>query len=400
MIRLWAGWFTATLEQARAGRQKRPLLIVLDCKGGRDAREKADRTRRLLHGAGARRVAVWPDEARLSLWGLPPRDLAVLLYQMIDTGTGGAAYYADILQAVLTLAVTVPRRTSAERRRVPGPAGRHLADPRLVRRPPPRADGPGRRGRPAPARHPASLRHPAGPARPRAGRPGHPRRRGRLVLHPGGHPRTLRRPGPGHGADRAGRPRCHRPVRRTPRHAPRRRRLLRGVRPGAAVQPVRARPVAGHRRPGLRAVLARPGRRRGRAVPDRGHRRRRDLGDADAVPGAADPPGREEAGARDRAQAHRQQLGRRGHHPRAEGVDRRPRPHPPPAAWARPATSTAARPPSSRSPGPSRPRSPSSRRLPSPWSSCPRPGTNPPPTPGPTRPPSTWHDVFGPGATR
>ena len=108
MIRLWAGWFTATLEQARAGRQKRPLLIVLDCKGGRDAREKADRTRRLLHGAGARRVAVWPDEARLSLWGLPPRDLAVLLYQMIDTGTGGAAYYADILQAVLTLAVTAP----------------------------------------------------------------------------------------------------------------------------------------------------------------------------------------------------------------------------------------------------------------------------------------------------
>jgi len=108
MIRLWAGWFTATLEQARAGRQKRPLLIVLDCKGGRDARQKADRTRRLLHGAGARRVAVWPDEARLSLWELPPRDLAVLLYQMIDTGTGGAAYYADILQAVLTLAVTAP----------------------------------------------------------------------------------------------------------------------------------------------------------------------------------------------------------------------------------------------------------------------------------------------------
>ena len=57
----------------------RPLLIVLDCKGGPDARVKADRTRRLLHGAGARRVAIWPDEARLSLWDLPPADLAVLL---------------------------------------------------------------------------------------------------------------------------------------------------------------------------------------------------------------------------------------------------------------------------------------------------------------------------------
>ena len=108
MMRLWAGWFTAAQQAARTGRGKRPLLIVLDCKGGRDAREKADRTRRLIYGAGARRFAVWPDEARLSLWELPPRDLAVLLYQMIDSGTGGAAYYADILQAVLTLAVTAP----------------------------------------------------------------------------------------------------------------------------------------------------------------------------------------------------------------------------------------------------------------------------------------------------
>ncbi len=81
---------------------------MLDCKGGRDARRKADRTRRLLYGAGARRVAVWPDEARLSLWDLPPAELAVLLYQLIDSGTGAAAYYADVLQAVVTLAVTAP----------------------------------------------------------------------------------------------------------------------------------------------------------------------------------------------------------------------------------------------------------------------------------------------------
>ncbi|HET9974560.1 MAG TPA: DUF87 domain-containing protein [Streptosporangiaceae bacterium] len=108
MIRLWAGWFTATLQRARTGQGHRPLLIVLDCKGGRDARSKAERTRRLLYGAGARRVAIWPDENRLNLWELPPQDLAVLLYQMIDTGTGNAAYYADILQAAVSLAVTAP----------------------------------------------------------------------------------------------------------------------------------------------------------------------------------------------------------------------------------------------------------------------------------------------------
>jgi hypothetical protein len=108
MIRLWAGWFTAALDAHYAGNGNRPLLIVLDCKGGRDARRKADRTRRLLYGAGARHVAVWPDEARVSLWDLPAPDLAVLLYQMIETGTGNAAYYADILYAVTGLAVTAP----------------------------------------------------------------------------------------------------------------------------------------------------------------------------------------------------------------------------------------------------------------------------------------------------
>jgi hypothetical protein len=108
MMGVGGGGFPAAGPGAAAGRARRPLLIVLDCKGGRDARDKAERTRRLLYGAGARRVAIWPDEARLSVWDLPPGDLAVLLYQMIDSGTGPAAYYADILQAVLILAVTAP----------------------------------------------------------------------------------------------------------------------------------------------------------------------------------------------------------------------------------------------------------------------------------------------------
>jgi Helicase HerA, central domain len=108
MIRLWAGWFTATLAASRAGNGGRPLLVVLDCKGGRDARRKAERTRRLLYAAGASRVAIWPDEGRLSMWELPPAELAVLLYQMIESGTGAAAYYADMLYACVVLAVTAP----------------------------------------------------------------------------------------------------------------------------------------------------------------------------------------------------------------------------------------------------------------------------------------------------
>jgi hypothetical protein len=107
MIRLWAGWYAAALAASRRGKP-RPLLAALDCKGGPDARAKADRTRRVLRGVGARRIAVWPDEAALSLWDLPARDLAVLLFQMTEHGDGAAAYYADLTQAVLTMAVCAP----------------------------------------------------------------------------------------------------------------------------------------------------------------------------------------------------------------------------------------------------------------------------------------------------
>jgi hypothetical protein len=108
MIRTWAGWYAAALSAHRKNGKPRPLLIVLDCKGGPDARVKAARTRRLLHAVGASRVAVWPDDTAVSLWGLPPRELAVTLFQLIESGTGPAAYYADLTQAVLTLAITAP----------------------------------------------------------------------------------------------------------------------------------------------------------------------------------------------------------------------------------------------------------------------------------------------------
>jgi hypothetical protein len=107
MIRLWAGWYACAVAASMRG-EPRPLLATLDCKGGPDARAKADRTRKVLRGAGARRVAIWPDEAALSLWQLPGRELAVLLFQMTEHGDGNAAYYADLTQAVLLLAVTAP----------------------------------------------------------------------------------------------------------------------------------------------------------------------------------------------------------------------------------------------------------------------------------------------------
>jgi hypothetical protein len=108
LLRLWAGFMATGLRSHAAGRAGPPLLVVLDCKGGADARRIADRARRVLRDAGARNVAVWPDEARLSLWSLPGKQLISTLVDLIEHGTGGAAYYTDVMEAVVTLAVEAP----------------------------------------------------------------------------------------------------------------------------------------------------------------------------------------------------------------------------------------------------------------------------------------------------
>ena len=108
LLRLWAGFMATALRRNAAGRGGPPLLVVLDCKGGADARRIADRVRRVLRVAGARSTAIWPDEAGLSLWALPPAQLITTLVDLIEHGTGSAAYYADVLEAVVGLAVEAP----------------------------------------------------------------------------------------------------------------------------------------------------------------------------------------------------------------------------------------------------------------------------------------------------
>jgi hypothetical protein len=113
LLRLWAGFMAAGLRRYAAGPDhengaRRPLLVVLDCKGGASSRKVADRTRRVLRDAGARSTAIWPDEASLSLWTLPPERLVTTLLDLIEHGTGGAAYYTDVMEALVALAVCAP----------------------------------------------------------------------------------------------------------------------------------------------------------------------------------------------------------------------------------------------------------------------------------------------------
>jgi hypothetical protein len=108
LLRLWAGFMASGLQRHAEGRSGPPLLVVLDCKGGSDARRIADRVRRVLRDAGARSTAIWPDEAGLSLWTLPPRQLTTTLVDLVEHGTGAAAYYTDVMEALVGLAVEAP----------------------------------------------------------------------------------------------------------------------------------------------------------------------------------------------------------------------------------------------------------------------------------------------------
>jgi len=108
LLRLWAGFIRRGLQLHAAGAGSRPLLVVVDCKGGADSRRIADRARRVLREAGAAATAIWPDEATLSLWALPPHQLTSTLVDMIEHGTGSAAYYQDVLAEVVRLAVAAP----------------------------------------------------------------------------------------------------------------------------------------------------------------------------------------------------------------------------------------------------------------------------------------------------
>ena len=205
LLRLWAAFMATALRRHAAGLGEAPLLVVLDCKGGGDARRIADRARRVLREAGARTTAIWPDEASLSLWALPTRQLITTLADLVEHGTGGAAYYADVLDAVVALAVGAPGGPPVEQRGVPGPAGPRLADAGLPGLP--GRAGPDPAGRPPDRRRGAALPDPVPAAGRGAGRAGRTGRRGRLVLHPGGHRRDGRRGGPGPDADRpAGQP--------------------------------------------------------------------------------------------------------------------------------------------------------------------------------------------------
>ena len=207
LLRLWAGFMATALTRQAAGAERHPLLVVLDCKGGGDSRRVADRARRVLRDAGARSTAIWPDDAGLRLWDLPPDRLTSTLLDLVEHGTGSAAYYADVMEAIVALAVHAPGGPPADTAdflgrldldwltdayAAPG-AGRGRTGTGVGRG----ADRPAVGGAPDRGRD-VAVPVAVAPARPGVRRGRDVRRRRRLVLHPGGHGRHQggRSPGP------------------------------------------------------------------------------------------------------------------------------------------------------------------------------------------------------------
>ena len=165
MIRTWAGWYAAALAAHHQHGAPRPLLVVLDCKGGPDSRAKADRTRRLLHAVGAARVAVWPDETAVSLVGAAAaRTGGHVVPDGRDRHRPGRLLRRRDASRPHPRRHR-PTRTPGQRHRVPRPPRTRVAGGRLCRGPAP-AGRPGQR-QTAPGRHRLAVPDPAGPPRPR-----------------------------------------------------------------------------------------------------------------------------------------------------------------------------------------------------------------------------------------
>ena len=169
-MRTWAGWYAAARTRTWTSGAPRPLLLVLDCKGGPDARVKAARTRRLLHAVGAARVAVWPDEATVSLWGAAaPRPRRDLVPDDRDRHRGRRLLRRHHPgRAHPRRHRTHPGRPPTGRSSWPGWTRPGWKPPTATTRPAGRCP---RRPPPAP-RHQPALPDPAVPPRPRPGRPG------------------------------------------------------------------------------------------------------------------------------------------------------------------------------------------------------------------------------------
>lgn len=105
--RVTRAWAEAAWIRHGRDEVNRPLVILVNCKGGTEGPEQADAFASAMLGAGIRpeRVGQWPQDVRLDLWTLPPARLTEVLVTMARTDN---VYYADVQDELVAMAVQAP----------------------------------------------------------------------------------------------------------------------------------------------------------------------------------------------------------------------------------------------------------------------------------------------------
>ncbi|MEV0292588.1 hypothetical protein [Nocardia sp. NPDC050710] len=113
LVRLGTGLYSAYWHRYVRTGEKRPLLIFVDCKGGKPGlatgRQVVKIAARL--GVNPRRVALWPVTNRLDLWAMDVEDMAATLEAMINpvqSSNLGEEHFKQNRVRVTKLAVSAP----------------------------------------------------------------------------------------------------------------------------------------------------------------------------------------------------------------------------------------------------------------------------------------------------
>jgi hypothetical protein len=107
LLRLMRIWLEGTWLRYLARSGDRPLVIFLDCKGGHDGRDTAEKFRQMGKAMGlvGGRIGLWPSDIRLDLWSLPPERLAEVLVEM---AASTHEFFGPVQDELVWLAVGAP----------------------------------------------------------------------------------------------------------------------------------------------------------------------------------------------------------------------------------------------------------------------------------------------------
>ncbi|KIA61258.1 hypothetical protein FG87_31980 [Nocardia vulneris] len=113
LLRLGTGLYSAYWHRYVRTGEKRPLLIFVDCKGGKPGLATGRQLVKIAArmGVNPRRVALWPVTNRLDLWAMDVEDMCATLESMLNpvqSSNLGEEHFKQNRIRVTKLAVTAP----------------------------------------------------------------------------------------------------------------------------------------------------------------------------------------------------------------------------------------------------------------------------------------------------